>query len=333
MAESLLEKTRREAEKEYEDSITEDKKHLWYNQPDALHHVKALSSSAPNKAINLSPLSTTFAIHAGKLINLAFVTTAIVAAPASIAWGTGMTITCMALGLGLVIRKRLQQGIPLMKQINRAEPAPPAVKALLDNTIARAQIDRSGVKLSILTETFNAKSKAEKTFPYGAFIHPSRKHFFIGQKALETLDLYEMQTVLAHETGHLINRPTLGRGDSITENSIGAGLMLMGLASLATLNFLSAGYYISACVASKIGRLYLVRLDEYRADRSAVYLPDKPEKGPQALKKMYTEMLQAVHGSQWQKKSKELERLSFLHSHPTLERRERYVSQLIQQIS
>jgi Zn-dependent protease with chaperone function len=146
-------------------------------------------------------------------------------------------------------------------------------------------------------------------------------------------DMDEIQNVIAHETGHLVNRPLLGRGDSLTENTISSGMFMMGIAPLISLNLIGASYYLGAAIASKIGRHYFVRLDEYRADRTAALLADKPEKGPIALKKIFPKMLKAAYGDKWQEKLKKFEQRPFLYTHPSLEDREKYVHKAIQQMS
>lgn len=298
----------------------------WLEDENALQDVLQLDDSP--RDWNYSPLRTDFAIASGRVLNIAFMATVILAAPPALAWGTGMTLGCLALGIALNFRKRLKLGKEIMSSIDNASPAPAPVKALAENIYRRAGLDDSTPDVRIIRNT-NGKSSAAKQLPYTVAIMPKKNIVLIGEESLRLLDRDELQAIIAHESSHYINQPLWAGGKSITENGLSSGTMWMAVASLCTMNFLSAGYYAAAAISSQIGRSYLKKLDEYRADRNAVALSDHPQALISGLKKLEKGLLQGLYGYKWRNYQKLNDSLSCLATHPHKDLRKNYIERLI----
>lgn len=255
----------------------QEKKTFWYDEPNALEDVKKLDGT--KRDWNFSPIGYDVAIRGGRVLNVAFVLGALLAAPSAVAVSPLVTLGCIALAGAVQTRKYFKRVKAIKNAFQSTVRAPEAVEELTANVFRRAGLPgkiNETLHVSVLPPSRDTKDAYAKQLAYTVAIDPKKNHVYIGQSSLESLDRDELQAILGHEASHRINRHFMTCAHSMPEKTMSSALVFMGVASLLSLNVIALGYYVLAGVGSTIGRAYLKKLDEYRADRNGAAVSDSP---------------------------------------------------------
>ncbi len=256
----------------------------WYREPNAAENIttrlsaewQAIQAADP-APWNPSPLKTEIGIQTGRVLNLAFITTCVLAAPASVAFSPFVTTACFVLAAACgAYHYCIKDEKQIQAMLGTSELAPPAVHALSQQAFARVGLPTDNFNTVILHPDQNAKSLLLRQLPYTAAATNRTKTptIMIGKRVLDTLTQDELFAVICHEASHIKNDKVPTRSP-VEKIAISLPLMFTA-ASVCTLSFTGAGYYYCVLLAATLAGKYLKRIDEYRADSNSVGLARNP---------------------------------------------------------
>ncbi len=242
---------------------------------------------------DFNPLRYRFGTAAFAAANIATLTASLIAAP--VLFGTNLVPLAICAATACAVQYLYSLSAPDVERLVRANTAPlsPETAAHAANILNRAGLNADDISLLELDYHTTIKQENDKlgrkrhnnVVTYTKDMLGGEKDILVfGKGAIDALTASELKAIIAHETGHLINRNNVPYKH--IQTTLGNTLLFLGVSSLITLSFGTAAFAGAAYIASNLFEGGRKRQDELRADYNGFGLYPADEAFSSALFKL-----------------------------------------------